>query len=232
MADPKAITLNALGEVTADGQGAGVELDVLHRAAKVELEIAEAAGEITVTIETAPEAAGPWRRGLEFDPLAQPGTYELCVDGLSRWVRATWVTSATVTFAVAGSAHVLYADVREISLPGAAIRNLERSALVKAAIDATGEAETYLASAYTLPLVAWPDELRRKIGHLMAYEVMRIRGFQPQGPDEILLLDRDKAITWLNRIANGGLRPPGIVDSTPEEYEPGAVVVSRPRRGW
>ncbi len=234
MADAIAITLATDGTVSGSGAGAAVDIGALRSCVKATLAATTivAGTSLTVAIETSTSATGPWAKVGAFVTL----TVTKAIDGVfadcRRYVRATWALTGaapSATFAVAGEAHVLYASLRDIDVHGIskqAIGTVSVEERAEHALAATGEAEGYLAGGYKLPLVAWSTELRRQVAQLAVYAIMSRRGFQPQGTDELIVKNRDDAISWLSKVNRGLIQPPGIVDSTPEIEESSVVVVS------
>lgn len=100
-----------------------------------------------------------------------------------------------------------------------------------ALVNASAEADDYLASQYTLPLSAWPDSLSMHVAHIAAYRLATGRGFNTEGGPTTLRTLYDDAIAWLKAIrAGSGLA--GVTDSTPTVEEGGTYVVTNTRRGW
>jgi hypothetical protein len=93
-------------------------------------------------------------------------------------------------------------------------------------------AEGYVSSAYEMPITAWGEDLRSATARIAGATLFRVRGADPQGPDAIVFDGESKAIKWLDRIANGRLKPPAIVDSTPDDTEGGSYLYSNTTRGW
>lgn len=233
MAEALAITLHAMGEETADGQSTPVDIGTRRSAARLRLEVLAATTALSVVVQTSNSAAGPWRDAGVFPTFSTPGQREIGVGKLLQFVRASWTTSASVTFAILGEAHTLYANPSQIECAPGVLEGVADSDKVLACIAASGEAEGYIASAYTMPITAWSTEVVRKTGLIAAWNVIFRRGIRPDGADEVVMLERDKAIGWFKQIRSGSLRPPGIIDSTPDTYEGGGYVVnSSPRRGW
>jgi hypothetical protein len=84
-----------------------------------------------------------------------------------------------------------------------------------------------------MPLTTWDVATRKHVACMAAYDLMRFRGYDPNaGPDELLQRGRDQAVQWFMRIADGKLRPVGIVDSTPVVTETEVYVESAASRGW
>lgn len=192
----------------------------------------------TVIVETS-RTGTEWVFAGRFDALSKPATRALVVSDALRFIRCRWSlagTSPSATFALTGTAHQLYAvpaDIARYGLPATALEVLLPEQLARACLAASGEAEGYLSSAYTLPLASWDVGTRSHIARMAAYEAMRYRGFDPDsGKDTSLEIGRSEAVTWLNRIANGKLRPPGIVDSTPAATENEVYVASDRGRSW
>lgn len=240
MPNTLAITLHASGVETTTGAGTP-PVDLGDRTL-VELTLDATAFAattvVTVIVETS-RTGTEWIHAGRFDALSKPATRALVVADAMRYVRARWNLSGTapsVTFSLAGVAHQLYAvpsDVARYGLPAAALEMLPPEQIARACLAASGEAEGYLSSAYKLPLATWDIGTRSHVAKMAAYEAMRWRGFDPDsGKDASLEVGRGEAITWLNRIANGKLRPVGIVDSTPEAAENEVYVASERGRSW
>jgi phage gp36-like protein len=248
MSQPLAIELAGSAERAASGSGAAVDLGVVstaegapaRSAARLEISVSAYANveRVRLVVQHAGAEAGPW---VELDALdvEQTGDYELSVGGTRRWLRLSWEFfgpggSPAVTFSVAGAAHQIYfgpKDLGRCGLPRSVIDDrITKSAQADACIRVSDEADGYLGARYTLPMLAWDDGLR---GHGAAMAVrygFDACGWQPEGPDAVIEAAFDRGLAWLKRLADGKLEPPGMVDSTPEVFEGGSVVVSRPRR--
>lgn len=241
MANPLAITLQASTAQSANGQSTAVDVGALRKMARLKLEVTAVSGtadpKLNLTVETGPSSSGPWRSLTGWN-VSGIHAQERSFGETDRWVRLNWTITGTTpsfTFSVAGTAHVLYAtpsQVKTHSLPARAIQEDQIGYFLDSCLGATDEAEGYLNSAFVLPLTAWGTDLTKQVSRLATYDFMNQRGWQPEGPDAIIIDARDQALSWLNRIAAGRLKPPGIVDSTPEVHEGGAYVVSGATRGW
>lgn len=242
MANPLLITLQASAEQTASGSSTPIDVGALRKMARIRLEVEAISGttpSLTVTIDTGPSSSGPWRSLGSFTAATAAGVQEKSFGELDRYVRVSWAIAGTdaptFAFSVTGTAHVLYAapsHVARYALPAVATSGLSTTDQLDSCLGATDEAEGYLNSAYTLPLTAWGEDLAKHVANLAGFDILRRRGFQPEGPDQVVIDGRDHALAWLKMVAGGRLRPVGILDSTPETYEGGAFVVSSARRGW
>lgn len=238
MPNPLAVTLRARAEIAADGESSAVDLGALRTAVELRVTtdgITPAGASPLLVIETRDAETSVWRK-VDSEQL-QNGAIQIDLVELDRYVRLRWVMkSATSAFvAVSGVAHVVYcstADLERLQVPGAAIEEVSQRAKASACIAASSDADGYIASSHTMPLVAWGPSLRAKTGALALAYVFSKRGVDPEGADAVVFDMRDKALSWFDRLADGRIQPPEIVDSTPEVCEGGAVVLSRPKRGW
>lgn len=236
MPNPIAITLRASAAATAGGTGTSVDLGD-RTYVQLTLDVtAFTTGPLVVYVDTS-LLGGEWVAAGQFEAVGGVVNRTLTVPAAGRWLRVRWTLSAgSVTFAVTGTAHQLYAlpaDVTRYGVPAAALDGVPLTAVADACLSASDEAAGYLSSAYTLPLTAWDIGTRKHVSAMAAYDLMRFRGYDPDsGKDELLQRGRDQAVQWLNRIADGKLRPVGIVDSTPTVAEPEVYVESAASRGW
>lgn len=86
-----------------------------------------------------------------------------------------------------------------------------------ALLAASEEADGYLASQYTLPLISWGRDLRKFVCYLADEILWENTGFSPDGSEsgENIETRSARARKWLTKIQNQEIHPPGIVDSTP-----------------
>lgn len=124
------------------------------------------------------------------------------------------------------------ADLPRHGLPAALLATIaaadQDAALAKASRDADG----YLGKRFTLPLTAWGEDLGARVCAIAAYDLLSVRGMNPDGSDKHIADRNAEAVAWLAGVAAGRIEPAGIVDSTPAVHEGGAVVCTRARRGW
>jgi hypothetical protein len=236
VANPLAITLHALVAETGAGAGAAVDLlesttGIQRQGARLDL-VTTAADGLDVKVETSPNGTTGWRQADSFEAPAGESLLKLNLHGLDRFVRVTW--AGTGTFSVAGEAHQLFVTEADIyaEIRREAFGETPQTDIADALIKGSGEIEDALNSAYTMPIKAIGESVRQRGGAIAAWRALCSRGVAPEGADEIPMRNADEARKWLYRVSQGKLRPPGIVDSTPTEYEGGAVVVSSPLRGW
>jgi phage gp36-like protein len=244
MPQPLSIELAESAERTAAGSGAAVDLGLVaetspRSAARLDVAVTAFAGleRLRLVVEHASAQAGPW---LEVDAIDvdQTGDYELSVGDTKRWLRLRWELTAdgipATTFAVAGAAHQVYVGPRDLGRYG--IRRsviddrITKSDQADACITVSDEANGYLGGRYVLPLKAWSEDLKAQCARMAIKYGLDVGGRQVEGPEDLVEKGFERAVAWLKRLQDGKLEPPGMVDSTPEVFEGGSVVVSRPRR--
>jgi phage gp36-like protein len=244
MANPLAITtLHASAAEATSGTGPTVDITALRQAAKLTLEITAVTGSdtptLTVTIETSPSGTGSWQQVVAFASQGAVGSVDLVTAKLRHFIRARWTitgTAVSITFALTGEAHQIYATVEQsegMAIPAAALATLTDQEKAQALLRASDFAEGKIAGSFTMPISAWGDDVRGAVADLYVYHALSKRGFNPElGTDQLIVERKNDATKWLTDVAAGRVKPPGIVDSTPESYEGGSYVVSRARRGW
>jgi phage gp36-like protein len=241
MPNPLILELHASAPETASGTGLAIDL-ADRSLIQLTLEVTAFAGTsptLSVVIENSLTGLD-WSVVAQFAPLAAIATKTLVVPESMRFMRARWAiggsVSPSVTFLLTGTANQLYAlpsDIVRYGLPASALEGIPAAVLADFCLAASEEASGYLASAYTLPLANWGTDLRKHVARMVAYDVMSWRGYDPDsGKDDLLSKNRDMAIEWLNRVANGKLRPIGVEDATPLIAEEEIYIDSAPSRGW
>ncbi|HMI91565.1 MAG TPA: phage protein Gp36 family protein [Polyangiales bacterium] len=237
MADSLKAELLAGAERTLTGSGDSVDIGALRTAGRLSVTLGAVTGSPTaqVALETRGSLTAPWREVRREICGAQVQVF--VISGLERYVRATWTAGAgiTVFLVVSIDAHVLYCeplDIARHALPLRATEGILADDITDACIAASTSAEDYIAGAYEMPLTAWPESVRMHVARLAGANLLRNRGIDPEGPDALVFDTERASVKWLTLISNGKLKPPGIVDSTPEEFEGGSVHVGGTSRGW
>jgi len=241
MANSLAATLQALGAVAASGSGSSVDIGTLRRAARVSVDVLALSGtnpSLAVKVETSADEVN-WRTVYAFASITTASRVSALIGDLSRYVRVAYTLGGTggpsVTWSSSIEAHVLYCEpshVTKYALPEHSIAAKTIEERLEACLAASDEADGFIASAYEMPLVAWTTDVTMHCAYLAGAVLFGARGADLNGPDALVFHNRDMALKWFDRLANGRVKPPGIVDSTPETFEGGAVVESSPRRGW
>lgn len=240
MSQPLAITLAPSATVTGGGAGASVDVGTTRRTVALSLLVtgfvpvdSDPVPTLNVVVETRSGVSAPWRN-VDALHVTAAGAYALAVGALDQLVRVSWVlvNLTSVTFEVAGLAHLTYVDPADITraIPAHSIEEIPASDRAQACIDVTSDADAYLNSSFQLPIKAWGESLRKKCALLAAAQIFRARGADPAGPDKMVFDAEADAIRWFERVADGKLKPPEIVDDTPAVFEGGGVVVASGRR--
>ncbi len=246
MANAADISLHALGAETLSGSGTATDITAVRSCVELALIVGTVSGTdpaLTVTIETAPLEAGPWRAAGAFSEQTAIGKTKMVLAELDQWVRASWLIGGTDTptfsFSVAGQAHTLYAepsDIPRTAINQTAIEGIAPEVLADCCLRATADAETALNSSYELPITAWSHDLRGHCAARAMFYAINHRGFDPgSGPDQMIVLAggfrnennvASAAQMFFDKVANGQLKPVGIIDQTPDDYEGAGFVAS------
>ena len=123
-------------------------------------------------------------------------------------------------------------DLTLLSLPANAMSSIT-DAEQQAALDAASdEADSYLGSAFRLPLNEWGMDLRQHVCSIAALRLMNHRGYNPQaGANDTIRLCYEDAIRWLENIARGRVKPAAVLDTEPRVVNVSRVYSTKVR-GW
>jgi phage gp36-like protein len=128
------------------------------------------------------------------------------------------------------------ADLTRFGIRSEALRGISNEEMLAAIDAASDEADGYLGSRYTLPLVTWESDLRLNVARLAVYTLLIVRGFNSsRSGDEMITAQREVAERWLSAISNGKVVP-RVTDSSsgaaPGHVSGGVMVGSSPSRGY
>jgi len=256
MANAAATTLHASGAETVTGNGAAVDMGATRSCLKLALVVTAVAGTLptlALTVQTGPSETGPWRTGDTFGIVSATGKTEKTIASLDQWVRLAWVITGSagqsITFSLDGFAHTLYAgpsDLSKTAINETAISGIDAEVLADCCLRASGDAETALNSSYELPVTAWGEDLRGHTAARAVFYAMSHRGRKPRtastgNSDELIdtlggfvIGERMKSAAqmFFESVANGKLKPVGILDQTPDDFEGAGFVISGEARNW
>lgn len=234
-----AISAHPSAAETVSGVGTAVDLgDRTYVTLVSNATVMTSATTLIVTAETSLTNVD-WTAVGTFATQSGISAVSLLIPVCSRYLRVRWAitgSAPSVTFAVTGAAYQLYAhpaDLVTFGMPAVALARFSAATQAAACLASSDEAAGYLASAYTLPIVSWDQDLRKAVACLAVYDLLSSNGYEPDsGKDSVVETRRNNSVSWLKRVADGGLRPPGIVDTTPVIRETEVQVVSWQSRGW
>lgn len=114
-------------------------------------------------------------------------------------------------------------DLTKYGMPATAFGQLTNGQM-QAAIDvASGIVDSHLRARYSLPLIAWGDEIIRVCAIIATYDLLSVRGYNPAaGADPNFRTRYEDSIKWLvlvqKQLAHPDVTPQ--VDQTPEWSQP------------
>lgn len=127
-----------------------------------------------------------------------------------------------------------YAKFQQYGLRAGVIAGIPEADITASIGASSSVADGYLRGKFTLPLVAWGEDLELNVCKHAQWEVATAqKGFNPENPANSIYLERyNQAVRWFEQVARGFVTPSGIVDSTPEAYEGGPECETSEPRGW
>lgn len=235
-------TLQASAAQSSSSAGSAVDLGTRDRLLRQTLSITAVSGSspvLTVRLEASPDGVDAWKTFGQFMVSGASGSEKLSFVSPERFVRAVWVIAgagASFTFAVTGTKGISFANLDHLEglgIPAVALGTVTPSKRVEQLAATTEVASGILAGRYTLPIVGWGIDLSQACAKIAAYELLSVRGLNPDGDDKNVRDRYDDAMKWLSDAAAGRISPVGLIDSTPEEVDDGgAEIVTLPARGW
>jgi len=242
MPDPKTVTLHTSAPEAGSGLGEVVDVGV-RTYSEVNLAVTAINGTLSVTIESS-SAQLSWQALGYFKSVTSVLSRTIIVPDGQRYLRARWTVDGTATFAVTATAHQLYAtpaDVAKTGIASAVLAAIPVVDIATACLNASSEAEGYIAASTTLPITSLDAATRQHIARMALFETFRFRPSQIATHAGMIEIGRSDALAWLTKVASGKLRPVELVDSaatTPGSGTSGtagtggAYVVSLPSRRW
>lgn len=233
--------LRASAAETTSAAGAAVDLGARDRLLRQTLAVSAASGAtptLDVRLEASADGLTGWRTIGTFARATAAAVEKLSFIAPERYVRVAWTiggATPSFTFAVGGTKGLVYASLEDLDaygMPGAALAKLAPSKRAEAIAAASTKAEGKLALRYDLPLVTWGVDLTEAVSKIASYDLLSVRGFNPDGSDENVRTRHNDAWKWLTEVADGKCEPIGVVDTSPEVEDDGVVVVTHAPRGW
>ncbi len=94
-------------------------------------------------------------------------------------------------------------------LPAAVLSLTTNAQQLQACADASQEADSYMRGRYSLPLLAWGNDVTRYTSWIACYLLAQLIGFSPQAGSDKLIVERYyQAVGWPDRAGTGWF--PGI----------------------
>lgn len=126
--------------------------------------------------------------------------------------------------------YITLAELEDLALPPGAQAALGASVIEAILERASREADVYLRARYTLPLVAWGDDLKGWVADIAAFLCIKRIGANPEADDyKVFKASHDEAHAKLKLVAQRLLHP-DIQDSAKLTRVP--RMASKPLRGW
>lgn len=210
MANALDIELHAQGAETGAGSGVAVDIGETRSAVLLRLRFIDNTG-CLVTIETSPDGVSGWRKVDVFSVVVGASSQARGFDRCDRYVRCSW--NAAATFSLVGEAHTLFAEREDIcngEIPEKTFECISAKVWADCLLKASQATEDAFRTANPAPLTKWSPSVAQNTASVAAYLLMGHRGFDPEGPDALIVDKHNNAQKWLVRVANGEIRPVGV----------------------
>lgn len=108
-------------------------------------------------------------------------------------------------------AYATQSDLTRIGLPQVALSNLDAEQIEAALQNASDRADAHFRARYgneAVPLADWDSTITEAVARIAAFELMRVRGMKPGGPDwELLRLGQQDALEYFGQIQRQQAHP-------------------------
>lgn len=112
--------------------------------------------------------------------------------------------------------YITPSDIATYGVNGAALTGIPFAEQTQVCLAVSAEADASFRARYLLPLVSWGTDVRANLARIAAYELLVIRGFNPElGADTNLAMRAESARSWLRAIARQEQHP-DVVASPPQ----------------
>ena len=238
-----AATLLASAVHTASGTGTAVDLGTTNRLLRQTLDVTAVSGtsvNLSVQLQSSDDGLSGWTTFGGFTATGAVGSEKLTFISPQRYVRAFWAlsgTSPSVTFSVSGTQGTCYANLAQLTqlgIPGVALSTISASDKAEQLASTTEMAAGMLAAEYAMPLVSWGNDLSAAVCKIAAYELLSVRGLNPDGDDSNVRTRYEDGMKWLAAVAAGKTTPVGMVECpTPATPADDFVfIATNVTRGW
>ena len=129
------------------------------------------------------------------------------------------------------SQYATVSEFRLYGLPAQATVGVSDADLLSRIDSASAEADSYLRSRYTMPISSWGKDLSKAVCVIAAADIMAVRGYSPDGRDELIEQRASASRKWLRDVQDGKADP-GLVDATPTTTIAGPRLYCLDPRGW
>lgn len=127
-----------------------------------------------------------------------------------------------------------------IAAGNAATNNVWTANSISSRLDSLILAQCSIANGYitasgkVLPLVSWGEDLKQCVAKLLAYELMRLVGYNPETPGNSVWRDGfNDAMGWLRDLAAGRASNVNMIEATPTDTKADRIeVYTEKQRGW
>lgn len=235
-------SLQASAAQTSSGAGSPIDLGSRDRLLRQTLTVSTVSGgtpSLTVRLECSADGSTGWRTFGAFTVVSAASVERLTFVSPEQHVRVAWAIAGSTpsfTFLVSGTKGLSFANLEQLDglgLPAAASAIITPSKRAEQLAATTELAAGILAARYDMPLEAWGGDLSSAVCKIAGYEMLSVRGLNPDGDDKNVRTRYEDAMKWLAEVASGQINPVGIVDATPGEGDsPSAEVVTYAARGW
>jgi len=129
-------------------------------------------------------------------------------------------------------AYITATDISRFGLNGYALDGIPAQTITDTCLAVSEEADAAFRSRYQLPLLAWGTDVRACLAKIAAYELLVVRGFNPElNADQNLAQRAADARMWLRAVARQEMQP-NVTPSPPQTPDLDEPRIITSQRQW
>lgn len=221
-------------ESAETSSGESEPIDLKRRSlADLVLSVVAVTGVVSLALQSSPDE-NVWRTEPSIGALAV-GQKSIQLVKLQRYVKLAWTVGvgASATFSLGGSFHNVYAYISDMdasTVPKKAVGGGSELTHFLTIQQASDMVDAELCGSAVPPILDWGASITLRACQVLAHLMASKKGYNPEGPDAIILENYKDAMKWLGKASSGRRKSPDLVDSTPEKFEGAGLVISGTRR--
>jgi phage gp36-like protein len=129
-------------------------------------------------------------------------------------------------------AYISKTDIERFGLNGYALEGIPAQTITDTCLAVSEEADAAFRARYNLPLLSWGSDVRACLAKIAAYELLVVRGFNPEvSADQNLAIRAADARAWLRAVARQEMQP-NVEPSPPQVPEFDQPRITTSQRLW
>jgi phage gp36-like protein len=121
-------------------------------------------------------------------------------------------------------------EVKRYGVNGSALTGIPTQTIEDTILAISSEADSAFRSRYNLPLISWGVDVRSNVARIVAYELLVVRGFNPElGADTNIASRAEASRAWFRAVARQEMQA-DVTQSPPAARYDEPRIITQPKR--